>query len=308
MERPDLVIAKVIGQPIDSTLPTPVLLSQICDIETAEAGEDVYTFLAYDDNTDVIYTAGVSGELTSVKVSPTAATLLTFTGLQTDLKYVTIEEVLNSKDRTTIARKKAALTRTLDKQEVVNVLVAIQAITSQQVTLTTGQDLYDGILALVHKIEDYGDKYLMICGSTVSEKIDTYDKDNVANFEYRIGLKETMASLGITKIKVPAFAKVQLDSGSYAPVIAPHAAVMVALDSQLKVGKPIIFCRRKISPERAAEMGINPEEGFRLVSVAQVPTIINNSKNILGYGCFAYEQEISAIVNYKALASIAVLA
>ena len=308
MERPDVLIAKVIGQPIDSSLPTPVLVSMIADVETAEPGEDVYVFTAYDDNVDVIYTAGDAGELTSLKVSPQGATLLTFVGLQTDLKYVTVNEILDSKDQSTLARKKSAITRTMDKEEVVRMLTAIQNVATQEVALVSGEDIYDGILKMVHKIEDFGDNYVLICGSTVSEKIDTYDKDNVSNFQYRIGLKETMTQLGITKIKVPAYAKVQLDSGAYAPVVAAHSAIMVAIDSQLKVGKPILFVRRKINPEIAAGMGINPDEAFRLISVAQTPTIINNSKNILGYGCFGYENLIEAIVNYKAMCWITTLA
>lgn len=305
-ERPDVMIAKVIGQPIDSALPVPVVVNEIADIETAEPGEDVYTFSAYDDNTDTVYTAGDAGELVSNKKSPAGATLLTFGGLQTDLAYVTINEVLNAKDQTALARKKAAITRSMDKQEMVRVLSAIKAIASQEVTLASGEDLYDGILKMVHKIEDYGDSYVLLVGSAVKEAIDTYDKVNVDTFHYRIGIKETLANMGIKVIKVVG--SIKLDSGSYAPVLATASAILVALNSQLKVGRPILFVRRKISPEIAQGMGINPDEAFRLISVAQTPTVINNSKNILGYGVFGYESLICAITNFKALCWITTLA
>jgi hypothetical protein len=301
MERPDVLIAKVIGQPIDSALPTPVIVSEIADVETAEPGEDVYTFTAYDDNVDTIYTAGDSGELVSVKKSPAGATLLNFAGLQTDLAYVTINEILNSKDQTALARKKAAITRAMDKQEVVRMIAAIGAIVSQQVVGNGGGlDLYDTILALVHKIEDYGDSYVLLVGSGTKEAIDTYDKDNVTNFQYRIGIKETLANFGIKVIKVVG--SVKLDAGAYSPILDSKSGILIALNSQLKVGKPCLFVRRKISPEIAQGMGINPDEAFRLISVAQTPTVINNSKNILGYGVFGYENLIEAIVNYKAIA------
>lgn len=311
MERPDLVIAKVIGQPIDSTLPTPTVVMDIADVETAEPGEDVYTWdsvTGYDDNTDTIYTAGNSGELVSNKKSPLGPTLLNFAGLQSDLAYVTVNEILNSKDQTALARKKVAITRGMDKEELVRVISLMLGIASQEVALVSGEDLYDGILKMVHKVEDYADNYVMLVGSAVSNAIDVYDKVNVDTFHYRIGIKETMANFGIKKIKIPAGATIKLDSGSYVPVLGAHSAIMIGLNSILKMGKPILFVRRKISPEIAQGMGINPDEAFRLVSVAQTPTVINNSKNILGYGVFGYENLIEAITNYKAICWIGTLA
>lgn len=300
MERPDVLIAKTIGQPIDSALPVPFVLSEIADIDFADPGEDVYVWTAYDDNVDTVYTAGDAGELTSNKKSPAGATSLTFVGLQTDLAYVTVNEILDAKDQTALARKKAAMTRSMDKQEVKRILDGILAIASQEVACASGEDLYDGILKMVHKVEDYGDNYVLLCGSTVSEKIDTYDKENADNFNYRVGLKETMDNLGIKKIKVVG--QIKLDSGSYDAVLAATKAILVARDSQLKVGRPVLFVRRRISPEIAEMMGINPDEAQRLLSVAQTPCVINNHKNILGYGVFGYESIIEAITNYKAIA------
>jgi len=299
MERPDVLIAKVIGQPIDSSLPVPFVITEIADIETAEPGEDVYVWNAYDDNVDTVYTAGNDGELVSVKKGATAATLLTFAGLQTDLAYVTVNEVLNSKDQTALARKKAAITRSMDKEEVVRLMNVIAGIPSQEVS-GVGKDLYDVILEMYHKIEDFGDDFILLAGSTVSEKIDTYDKDNVANFHYRIGLKDTLANLGIKKVKVVG--SVKLDGGAYNKVMGDKAGVLVARNSQLKVGKPCLHVRRKINPDIAANMGVNDESATRFVSVAQTPTVINNSKNILGYGCFGFESIIEAVTNYKAIA------
>ncbi|MFA7290235.1 MAG: hypothetical protein WC055_15270, partial [Melioribacteraceae bacterium] len=189
MERPDVLIAKTIGQPIDSALPVPFILSEIADVETAEPGEDVYVFTAYDDNTDTVYTAGDAGELTSNRKSPSGATSLTFVGLQTDLAYVTVNEVLDAKDQSAIGRKKAAITRSMDKQEVKRILTAILAVSTQEVTRASGEDVYDVIVKMVHKVEDYGDNYVLLCGATVKEKIDTYDKDNASTFNYNVGMR-----------------------------------------------------------------------------------------------------------------------
>jgi hypothetical protein len=301
MERPDLYIAKVIGQPLDSALPVSPIMAKIADVEFAEPGEDVYYFSAYDDNTDTVYTAGDSGELTSNKKSVTGATALTFVGLQSDLAYVTVNEMLDSKDQTALARKKVAITRSMDKEEVVRIITAIKAVAAQEVTKTSDEDIYDGILRMVHKIEDFGDKYVLLVGATAKEKIDTFDKDKVGSFQYRIGLKETLANLGIEVVKMPADCKVKLDSGSYTAVLSAKEAILIAQNSQISTGKPILFVRRKIGAAIAAELGIAPDSAQRLIQVAQAPQVINNSKNILGYGVFGYESVIEAIVNYKAV-------
>ena len=305
MERPDVLIAKVIGQPIDAALPTPVVIAEIANVETAEPGEDVYCWdsdAGYDTNSDTLYTAGDAGEMVSNKKSPVSPSALTFVGLQSDLAYVTVNQVLNSKDQTALARKKAAITRGMDKEEVarlITLLIAVDIAKSQTVVLTTGEDLYDGILEMVHKIEDYGDNYVLLCGKTVKEKIDTYDKDHSDNFNYRIGMKETLANLGVKVIKLVGSVGMN-SAGAYTTLIGANAAIMVALNSQLVAGKPCLFVRRKISPEIAAGMGIEPENAVRLVSVAQTPTVINNHKNILGYGVFGYEMVIEAVTNYLA--------
>jgi len=301
IELNGLEIARVIGQPIDSTLPVPVELVEICDLETAEFGEDVYYFSAYDDNVDTVYTAGDSGEITSNKKSPSGVATMTFVGYQSDLAYVTIHELQDAKDQSALARKKAAITRSMDKQDVKKLLDVILAIATQRITCGSGEDLYDGIVKMVHKIVDYGDNFILLAGSTVWEKINTYDKENADNFNYRVGIKEMLAANGIKVIKVVGTVKV--DSGSYDPVLAATKAILVARDSKLRVGgKPCLFVRRKISPEVAALLGIAPDELQRIITTIGGLQVINNSKNILGYGCVGYECVVEAVVNFKAIA------
>ena len=295
-------IAKVIGQPIDSSLPIPFPLNLIADQDTAEAGEDVYVWTAYDDNVDTVYTAGSNGALVSVQKSSVGATLLTFVGIQTKLDYVTIHDVINAKDQSALARKKAAISRAMDKEEIIRIVTAIQALATQEVIVGSGVDIYDAVMALKHKIEDYGDGFVLLVGSTLSEKMDTYDKDNASNFQYNVTLLKQLEAMGITKVKLPADCKIKLDGGSYVPVLAAGSAIMVATQSNLKGGKPILHVRRKFNAEMTAYMGLSPEENAtRLVSVAQTPIPVNGGNNILGYGVFGYEGIIEAIVNYKAI-------
>jgi hypothetical protein len=301
MEINNLEIAKVIGQPIDASLPVPFEISAICDLDTAEFGEDVYYFAAYDNNTDIVYTAGDSGEITSNKKAASGATSLTFVGLQSDLAYVTINELQDAKDQSGLARKKAAITRSMDKYEVKRLLDVILAIASQEVELATADDIYSGIMKMAHKVIDYGDNFVLLCGSTVWEAINSYDRDHVQSFNFRLSIKEMCKEYGIEIVKVVG--NVALDTTtSSAAVLAATKAILVARDSKLKAGKPCLFVRRKINPEVAAQLGIPADAAERLITTIGGLQVINNHKNILGFGVVGYECNIEAITNYLALA------
>lgn len=294
-ERNDMVIAQVMGQPIDPNLKVPVALSEIANIETAQPGEMVRIFnnSAEDTNVDDIYAVDANGGLTLHKVSPVTPATLAFDGLSSKLEYVLLDEILPAPDQMALGRKKAAISRAMDKQEVKRIVDGCLGLVYQEVDAASGEDLYDVIVKMVHTVEDYADNYVLLVGSTIKEKIDTYDKEKVTSFNYRIGLKEYLANAGITVIKMTG--KV-----NGAAILAATKAILVGRDSSLAQGRPITFVRRMISPEVAAQMGV--ESGERLISVAQAPTIINAAgKNTLGYGCFGYESIIETIVNYRAI-------
>jgi hypothetical protein len=298
MDRVDLEIAKTIGVPIEDNLKVPVALAEIADVSTAEPGEEVKYYASEDANDDDIYVADANGVLTLNKLSASAATALSFIGLQSKLEYVLINDVMagaagNRPDTGVLGRKKASITRSMDKQEVKRICDAILGLTSQEVTLDSGEDLYDGIVKMVHLVEDFGDNFVLLAGSTIKEKIDIYDKVNADNFHYRIGIKEYLDNAGIKLIKVTG----KVNGGA---LLAAGKCILVARDSTIAQGKPIIFVRRRVSPEIAAMMGATDAE--RLISVAQAPTIIDGTNNLLGYGVFGFEAIIEAIVNFRALA------
>lgn len=296
MERVDLEISQVLGAPIDPNLKVPMALSEIAEIETAQPGELVRIFnsSAEDAGVDDIYAVDANGGLTIHKVSPVAPATLTFSGLQSKLEYVLVDEILPAADQNALARKKAAITRAMDKQELKRILDAVLAVASQEVVLDSGEDLYDGIVKMVHLVEDYADNYVLLCGSTIKEKIDVYDKVNADNFQYRVGLSEMLAKFGITVIKV-------IGSVNGGKVLANGKCILVGRNSSLAQGKPITFVRRLMSAEIAKMM--NSESAERAISVAQAPTVINaDGKNTLGFGVFGYESIIETITNYRALA------
>ena len=292
-----LEIARAIGSPIDPNLPVPFVLKEIADVETVPPGESVWTF-ADDANGDDIYTVDAAGAITVHKVSPAGATDLTFVHLNSKLEYVLVKDIMDAKDQGALARKKAALARAMDKIEVKRILDACLGIAGQDVTQATGEDVYDVILKMVHKVEDYGDNYVLLLGSAVKEIIDTYDKDKVTTFNYNIGLMQRIKDLGIQAIKVTG--KVDVGAGQVS-LLGANKAVLVARDSTLAQGRPIAFVRREISPEIAKGMGIEVDAAQRGLVVAGTPVIVSGT-NTLGYGVYGYESLIEAIVNKRAIA------
>ena len=304
MDRVDLVIARDLGQPIDPNLSVPVELAEIANVETAEPGELVRIFDCTDEdaNADDIYSADANGKLTLHKVSAVTPATLTFVGLQSKLEYVLINEVLPAADQNALARKKAGISRGMDKQEVKRVCDAILALDGDtgeadcETVQGSNDDLYDLIVAMVHQVEDYATDYVLLAGSSVKEAIDVYDKVNADNFNYRVGLDEYLRKAGITVIKVVG----TVNSGA---ILNTSKMILVGRNSKLAAGRPITFVRRKFSKEIAALMNVTEDSPVRAISVAQAPTIIaaDTNSNLLGYGVFGYESIIEAITNYRAI-------
>jgi len=301
-KRIDVEIARLVGEPIDPNLRVPVALAEICNVESAEPGEIVKTFEASDANADDIY---VIGDSTLVKhvVDPVTPATLSFVGLKSKLEYVLVDTVLGSEDQGALARKKASITRAMDKEEVRRVLAGILGLGACEITVgIVAGAIYENILLLKQAVEDYGDNYVLLVSPDVQAKFDSYEIDNaVAVRSYKVSLNEMLKEAGIKVIKI-----VGKVNGSN--LMTAKTAILIARDSTLASGRPIYFFRRKINPAIAAQMGV--EAGERLVSVAQVPTIVNaDGLNTLAYGCFGYESVILSITNYRAIAwSKAILA
>ena len=138
MNNAHLEIAKLIGEPINAQLPVPVELAEIADTFLAEAGEKIWRYTAFDTSLDTIITVDASGVITTVKRSPTGDAELTFSGLQSRLEYILIDDMLAETDNTqVIARRKVSITRGMDKRELKTILDGIQMLLSRPNWRTT---------------------------------------------------------------------------------------------------------------------------------------------------------------------------
>jgi hypothetical protein len=328
MEDIRLEIAKLIGEPINPSLNVPVEITTIADTFEADAGEKVWRYDGYDTDVDEILDVEASGRIVPQARTPLSDTQLTFKGLNSMLEYVLVDAVLGSPDTEVLGRKKVRISAGMDKLELRMILNAILdgktpgmvggthdlEDSVQSATLASGDDLYDVILKMKHKIEDYGDNFAFLVGSTIKEKIDTFDKDYVGSFNYNVTLASKLKELGIEVMKIFGTVKWRsyttglhnIGSGGYADdssatvLLNAKKAILVARNSRIAQGKPIIFVRRKIKPEIAKLMGADVDKAQRALIIN--PCFINNAGvDTLAYGVCGYESIIWAIVNPYAI-------
>lgn len=304
----NLEIAKLIGEPINPQLPVPVALSAIADLSTADPGDKVWYFASEDTDADEIYEVNTStGKIVVVKKDPLADTQLTFTGLNSRKQYVLLDSVLSSPDVDVLGRKKSSISRGMDKLELKRLLDAIIALGAVgTIAVGSGEDLYDVIIKAKHALEDYGDNYVLLCGSSVKEAIDNYDKKHAATYNYNVTLPAKLRELGIEVVKI--FGKVktgtaaanEADSGSETVLLDTNKFVIVAKDSTIAKGKPVIFVRRMIPTAIAKLMGADVDGAQRMLTVSSDTTNVAGT-DTLGYSVYGYESVVLAITNARAI-------
>lgn len=312
--RLDLEISRLIGQPINTELPVPVEISAIADVFTAEAGEHVWRYQNLDETADVVLTVDADGKITVVKRTPLNDVELTFQGYNSKLEYVLVEDVLNKVDTNALSRRKESISRGMDKTELKSILDAILTPTSAvfpanevggtEITPASGEDLYDVIIRAKQSLEDYGDQFVLLCGSSVKNGIDTYDKDKASTFNYNVTLTRKLAELQIEVIKV--FGQVSNVAGeTSSALLNANKFILVAKNSRISEGKPIKFVRRKINADIARLMGADVDAAQRALIVNPVPVQVNfagTNSNVLAYAVYGYESVIFCITNPKAIA------
>jgi len=316
MESKDMVIAKLIGAPINVQLPVPVEMSAIADFATAEPGEKMFRFENLDTLADVVLDIDSNGVVTAVKRTPGSDVELSFKGLNSKQEYVLLKDVLESVDQNKLASRKASIARGMDKIELKLVLDAMltphadyypanKVANLSDTAALSAQDIYDVIMAKKQTVEDYGDSFLLLCGKNVKNKIENYDKDNAAEFNYNLTLEDRLAKKGITVMKV--FGKVShATNEAEVDLLDADTFILIAQNSRIAGGKPVTFVRRMITPAIAAEAGMIVDAQQRATIVT--PSLVNvpvsgTNENVLGYGIVGVESVIFCITNPYAIAT-----
>lgn len=310
-----LEIARLINEPLNPSLRSPIALSAIADVSTAKAGERLTYFATDDPTVSEIYQVNTStGKIVTVKIDPLTDTQITFTGLNSRKMYVLLDSVLNSPDVNVLGSKKGLITDGMDKLEVKKILDAIIALSAvETITPGSGEDLYDVIERAIAGVEDYGNGYALLCGSQVKLAIDNYAKKYAKTYNYPVGLSARLKEQGVDIVKV--FGKVttgtasanEADTASPSVLLDTNKFVLVATNSNLQKGKPIKFIRRIIPPAIAKMMGATIDKTERGLFISN-DTVNVAGADTLGYSLYGYESLALVISNTHAIKKSASLA
>lgn len=302
MDEKVLEIAKLIGDPVNPSLPVPVALSEIANIETADPGEKVYVWDDEELIPEEVYQINANGTLTLVEADLLGDVELAFKTFTTPMRYIRVDKLLQSPDQSKLASLKRSLTNACDKQELYMVLKAIRTGgVVDTVTPGAGEDLYDLLVKAIEEVEDYGDGYVLLCGTRLYSKIKKYDKENAGTHNYKVGLEEYLDSENVRRIKVVG--KITNDDGADVPLLPPTAGILVATRSDIAKGKPIVFVRRKFNAEIANNLNADVDAQQRAIVLDKAPIQVSGEPTV-AYGIFAMESFASAILNKRVIKNI----
>jgi hypothetical protein len=292
-----LEYSRIIGEAKNPKKPYPNIVSEVCELDSADPNEYVYYFDALVD-TDYIYTTVASG-VEQKAVSVDTPTQLTFVDRATPEYYAKITDLVNSKERT-LARKRATVNRALNGYEIYYLLDAIDTAATGQGNherLKSGSTWFnfENLIDLIDIVIDYGDSYSLIAGTQIDKDIKLWNWNDDKNQSVIAAFKE----LNVNVVRVPF--SITLDDAT-TNVLDSETAYLLAKDTEM--GKPCLFVRKRLD-EISGLKGILSDPGDspeRLVFVSPNPVSIGSSNTrYLAVGMTGYENIVTAVTNPYAL-------
>jgi hypothetical protein len=301
MEQNNKVLeyAKIFGEPKDPRKPYTLLQNTICETGTSNPEDYTYVFDVLLE-TDKVYVVTSTGEITQENVTPDSPASVSFIDVSSPEYYVKFTDFLSKKEDV-FARKTKTINRAMNAYENYLIINAVEGAvqTAKEFSLSSGKTgfTYENLIDMIDSVQDYGDKFVLIAGTSVAKDIVLWDwTEN----KYH-SLKDALADLNVEIIRVNQ--TVTID-GSSTAVLASTKAYLVATDTE--VGKPVLFIRKKIDTVKMlggvlAENGDVPE---RIVITTPNPvTVFSGSKRYFAVGVVGFEELAIAVTNPYGLAS-----
>jgi hypothetical protein len=293
-----LELARIIGEPRDPRRPYPLLVNQLCEVDSADPNEYVYYYDVLQD-TDVVYTITSTGAVTQSNVTPDTPVLLNFVDYASPEYYVKITDLASSKEQV-LARKKATIERALNAQEnnaIVSLLASASASTGNLNDLRSGEKAfnYQHLIDMIDQVIDYSENYVLVAGTQIDKDIKLW---NWTDNKYA-NLLEAFNDLGISVQRINQ--TVSLDSVN-TNVLASTVAYLVGTQTE-QPGKPLLFVRKRMN-EIEKLGGIISESGTqaeRLVFISPNPVQVSSTR-YLAVGMTGFEEIVVAVTNPKAIA------
>ena len=291
-----LEMARIIGQPVDPRKPYPLLVSNVCTVDSADPDEYVYYFDVLQD-TDRVYTTVANG-VTQVAVTPDTPTAFTFEDLASPEYYIKITDLADAKERV-LARKKRTIDRALNAWENYKILTvtdaAVQAGNIHDLKSGTNHFNYENLVDMIDGIIDYSDDYILVAGTQIDKDIKLWDwTDN----KYT-SLAAAFKDLDVEVMRIHQ--TITLDGGS-TNVLDSSVAYLYGRNTE--DGKPCLFVRKRLDSIKllggvVADDGEMPE---RLIFTSPNPITVTGSAIYLAIAVTGYENVICAVTNPYAIA------
>jgi len=286
-----LEIARIIGSPLDPRRPYPLLVNDVCEVETASPDEYVYDFDVLLE-TDKIYVT-TTGAVTTVNVTPDTPTLLTFTDLYSPEYYVKVIDLAKKKEDV-LARKNKTINRAMNAEEnyqVIQLLDAAAVARGNLNDLASGDTAfnYRYLIDMIDQVIDYSENYVLVAGTRIDKDIKLFDwTDN----KYKSTL-DAFKDLGITVRRIN---QTVTRDDSATGVLDSSTAYLAGVLTE--VGKPLLFVRKRLDEiDRLggiiADTGDQPE---RLVFVSPNPVMVGTTR-FLAVGLTGFEEYVMATHN-----------
>lgn len=299
--------------PLNAELDASVQIEAICWTESVAPGEHAYVYSDFDTDSDVIYVYDTTNDtLNQVKKSPIDDTEISFGPINSNFEWVALQKVINSPDLKVFQRKRNRIVAGMDKYELYYVIQAIKNGTNKPTSIgmnvttpTSGQDIYDVIKDSYNTIRTYGTDYVMLAGTDVVNKIDSWSKDNASINNYDVSLEGFLQSKRIQVIEVAEELQTT-QGGASARILDRDEYILVARKSNLDGGKPIVFARKEIPASVANEAEVDVDNKQRIIFTDGVPQYINftgTTKPTLGYGVYGFGEIAIAIHNPLSIVS-----
>lgn len=306
-----LELSRIVGEPVDPRRAFPKIVEEVCDTDTAPPNEYTYYYDVLANVEKAINITG-NGALAQVNVTPDSPALLSFIDVATQEQWVKYIDLAQAKERT-LARVLRNTTRSLNTYEtykVISLLSAAASTNGSNNLITSGNTgfAYNDLIIMMEEIMDYGDSFVLICGTTIWKDIMLW---NWTYNKYQ-SLSEALTALNIKIVRIPPTMSgtnfQYADDGSggglaNTTVLGDTTAYLVARDTE--AGKPLLWVRRELNAveqlggQLVAQGDGNPQ---RLVFFSANPvTRTSDGARFLAVAATGYEEIAGAVKNYHAV-------
>ena len=299
-ENDFIEIAKIIGEPLDPKKPNPKVVEAICDAGTTAAGEDLFKFDVDEDVKEVYVLADEDANVNSIKITRLTEGSVGFVDLASREYFVALYDLYRAK-YDMLGKKKKAITRSLNAKEILMVLtVGLAAAAGAGNDIQGVADAkfkYPDMIALLEKVQDYGDGFVLVCGAEVFHDMIMWEYDEN---KYH-SLKDALEDLNVTRIRISGTADVKTDGAGAVKLLDPKFALLVATNTEVGI-RPLSFSRRIIPADFIGidETKDTEKQRVTLVTPAVYPAGANRKPAV---SVVAFESLAVVATNGKAIAS-----